>query len=61
MWHPPPSGGVRKNDLILKVDGRDVTGVDQLKAYVAARPRGSRLSLTILRSNVPTRVDVTLE
>ncbi|MEM7584480.1 MAG: tetratricopeptide repeat protein [Acidobacteriota bacterium] len=53
--------GVRKNDLILKIDGRDVASVDQLKEYVASRNPGTRVSLTILRANVPTRIDVLLK
>ncbi len=53
--------GLEKNDLILKVDGRDVVSVDQLNSYVASRPRGSRVTLSLLRANIPQRIDVRLD
>ena len=52
--------GLSKNDLILKIDGRDVVDVDELRTYVAARPRGSVVVLDLLRSNVPRRIEVVL-
>ena len=52
--------GVRKNDLILKVDGRDVVDAGALERYVASRPRGSTVTLSLLRNNVPQRIDVRL-
>ncbi len=52
--------GVRKSDLILKVDGRDVHDAEALERYVASRPPGSTVSLSLLRNNVPKRIDVRL-
>lgn len=53
--------GIEKNDLILKVDGRDVVSVEQLNGYVASRPIGSRVTLSLLRDNAPQRIDVRLD
>ena len=58
---PANRAGVEKNDLILKVDGRDVVDVDQLNRYVASRPLGSRVTLSLLRANIPKRIDVRLD
>ncbi len=58
---PAARAGLRKNDLILKVDGRDVANADELKRYVASRPPGSTVTLSLLRANVPQRVDVRLD
>ncbi len=58
---PAGRAGVRKNDLILKVDGRDVVDADALEAYVASRPPGSTVTLSLLRNNVPQRIDVRLQ
>ena len=52
--------GVHKSDLILKVDGRDVHDPEALERYVASRPPGSSVSLSLLRNNVPKRIDVRL-
>lgn len=58
---PASRAGLRSNDLILKVDGRDVANVEQLQRHVASRPLGSRITLSLLRDNRPHRVDVQLE
>ena len=52
--------GVRKSDLILKIDGRDVSDAAALERYVASRPPGSTVTLSLLRDNVPKRIDVRL-
>ncbi len=54
-------GGLRSGDLILKVDGQDVSSADQLRDYVATQNRGSQLTLDLLRANVPQRLVLTLE
>ena len=58
---PAGRAGILKNDLILKVDGRDVTDVDELERYVASRKIGTTITLSLLRANVPQRVDVRLD
>ena len=57
---PASRAGLQKNDLILKADGRDVVDADALKKYVAAKRAGSTVTLSLLRANVPMRIDVRL-
>ncbi len=58
---PAARAGIRKRDLILKIDGRDVVDAGALERYVAARPLGSTVTLSLLRDNVPQRIDVRLK
>ena len=58
---PAARAGLRKRDLILKVDGRDVVDANALERYVAGRPLGSIVTLSLLRDNVPQRIDVRLK
>ena len=58
---PAARAGLRKRDLILKVDGRDVLDAGELERYVASRPLGSIVTLSLLRDNVPQRIDVRLK
>jgi len=58
---PAERAGIAANDLILKVDGRDVGGPGDLRDYVRGRPRGDTVILDLLRANVPKRVEVRLE
>ncbi len=57
---PAARAGLRKRDLILKVDGRDVIDAGDLERYVASRPPGSIVTLSLLRDNAPQRIDVRL-
>ncbi len=57
---PADRAGVRKRDLILKIDGHDVTDAEELNRYVASRPLGSTVTLSLLRDNIPQRIDVRL-
>ncbi len=57
---PAARAGVRKRDLILKIDGRDIVDADELNRYIASRPPGSTVTLSLLRDNVPQRIDVRL-
>ena len=58
---PAARAGLRKRDLILKVDGRDVLDAGELERYVASRPLGSIVTLSLLRDNAPQRIDVRLQ
>jgi tetratricopeptide (TPR) repeat protein len=58
---PAERAGIAANDLILKVDGRDVGGPGDLRDYVRGRPRGATVVLDLLRANMPRRVEVRLE
>ena len=58
---PARRAGIRKNDLILKVDGRDVTDAEELERYVASREIGSTVTLSLLRADALLRADVRLD
>ncbi|MEM7353628.1 MAG: tetratricopeptide repeat protein, partial [Acidobacteriota bacterium] len=58
---PAGRAGLEKNDLILRIDGREVANAEALQRYVATRPIGSRITLSLLRANVPVRIDVRLD
>lgn len=51
---------LRPKDLILKVDGRDVTSPEDLERYVRDTAKKS-VVLDLLRDNLPTRVEMKLE
>ena len=57
---PGARAGIRTYDLIVAVDGRPVTGNDQLVQLIAARQPGTVASLQILRDNHPMNVSVKL-
>ena len=50
------SGG----DVILKVDGKDVSSVDQVASYLDQKKVGDSVTLTILRDGQQTTVNATL-
>jgi putative serine protease PepD len=51
-----PTGG----DVITAVDGRAVTGADELRAAIDAKKPGEKVELTVLRNGKSTSVEVTL-
>lgn len=55
---PAGKAGLQANDLILKVDGQDVTDATDLEEQVYTR---RQVVLDLLRANVPTRVQLSLE
>ncbi len=52
--------GIRKNDLIVQVDGREVVAADDVLAYLAGRPAGSTVLIDLLRANRPEHVELKL-
>ncbi|MEM1206050.1 MAG: tetratricopeptide repeat protein [Acidobacteriota bacterium] len=50
--------GIRENDLLLRVDGREIADEDQLLDYVAQKGRGQSVSLSLLRDNRPVTVQL---
>ncbi len=48
--------GIRRNDLILKVDGEEVENPDELLRYVDQQGAGKSLVIELLRSDVEERV-----
>ena len=46
---PAARGGVQEGDLIVAVNGRDVTSIDDLHRLLAEWPLGSPVTLSVLR------------
>jgi serine protease Do len=57
---PGARAGIRTYDLIIAVDGKAVSGNDQLIQLIAAREPGTVASLQIVRDNHPVNVAVKL-
>ncbi len=56
---PAKDAGIRKGDIILKVDGKPVQGLELEEVVRLIRgPRGTKVTLTIKRSDVPEPFDV---
>ena len=45
--------GIQAEDLLLKMDGKAITGDDALRSYAASLPKGTTLVLELLRDNRP--------
>ena len=46
----PAAAVLRTGDVILAIDGKEVSGLDQLHSLIGARPAGSELTVTIERN-----------
>jgi serine protease Do len=57
---PGARAGIRAYDLIVAVDGKPLSGNDQLIEMIAARQPGTVASLQILRENHPINIPVKL-
>jgi serine protease Do len=57
---PAAQGGVRRNDVIRKIDGNPVKDNQELLAMIASRKPGETVKLEILRGGETMKVDVTL-
>ena len=57
---PGARAGIRAYDLIVAVDGKAVSGNDQLIEMIAARQPGTVASLQILRENHPINIPIKL-
>ncbi len=58
---PADKAGLRENDIILSIDGEDVTLDRQLSSMVRSRQPGDTLRLRIVRQGKEEEVEVTLE
>ena len=59
---PAASAGLKKGDVITKIDGQVVTGSESLVATVRGHRPGDKVTLTVVDGGTKTRtVDVTLE
>jgi len=58
---PADRAGLKPNDIVLKVDGKEVTGIGQDQAILLIRgPVGTQVTLTIQREGEPEPLTVTL-
>jgi serine protease Do len=57
---PGERAGLRVYDVVVAVDGRAITGNDQLIRYIAARVPGTNATLQIVRNGRPLSVTVKL-
>jgi Do/DeqQ family serine protease len=57
---PAAKGGLKKGDLVLKIDGREVYDEKGLKFVAATKPAGDTVSLSILRDRKPQTVSIKL-
>jgi carboxyl-terminal processing protease len=56
---PAEKAGVLAGDVVLKVDGRDITGLDTGDAVLLIRgPKGTTVTLTIKREGEPDLLDI---
>src|SRR6185437_7213525 len=57
---PGARAGIRTYDLIVAVDGKPVSGNDQLIQLIASRQPGTVASLQVVRDNHPVNIPVKL-
>lgn len=57
---PAARAGFEANDLLLKVDGRDISNVEELEKYLNGKI-GRRVSFDLLRANVPQRFELKVQ
>jgi len=53
--------GVKAGDVIVSLDGRDISSFAAFRAEVSSKPVGTKVTLGLLREGKPLSVDVTLE
>ncbi len=58
---PAGKAGVQPGDVILKLDGRDVNSVTELRNAIAEHKVGDKVSMVLDRSGTEQTVEVTLE
>ena len=57
---PAAKAGLKEGDIVLKVDGKDVTPEQTLSYIVANIAPGKKISLDIIREGTPRKVNVTV-
>lgn len=58
---PADKAGIREHDIILKLNGRDITETNSLASMIAEFAPGEKLTLTVQRDGKQITVDVVLE
>ena len=57
---PAEKAGLRVSDVIVTIDGKDVSSVDELRLTIATMVPGTKTSIKLFRDAKPMTVDVTL-
>jgi len=57
---PADKAGLKKNDVITKVNGKEISGTDELVSLIATFEEGEEVTLTIYRQGQTTDVTVTI-
>jgi len=57
---PAEKAGIKRRDVILKVDGKDIENYDALRLAIAEMSPGSKVALDISRDGKPMTIPVTL-
>jgi M6 family metalloprotease-like protein len=57
---PAEKAGVRSGDLLAKIDGKEVTVVDEFKTSLRAKSAGNTIKLSLTRAGRPVEVAATL-
>jgi predicted metalloprotease with PDZ domain len=57
---PAEKAGLKKNDILVKIDGKPVKGEDSLSKFMSSAKAGQEASLTLLRKSKPQTIKVTI-
>ena len=54
------NSGIKKGDIITKIDGKEINKMNELKEYIYTKNPGDEINLTILRNKNTIETKVTL-
>lgn len=57
---PAQKAGVQPGDVVIKVDGRDITGKGLDAVQLIRGPKGTQVTLTVEREGAPQPIDITV-
>jgi serine protease Do len=55
---PAERGGIKPNDVLMKIDGTPLDTPRDLQRLVAGAPVGKRVRVTLLRDGAPNEIEV---
>jgi Do/DeqQ family serine protease len=58
---PAEKGGIKRGDVILKINGREIQNRDELRLTIAQMAPGSKVEVGVSRDGKPLALNVTLE
>lgn len=57
---PASSAGIKANDIILKIDGKPLNQMTELRSYIYSKNIGDEVTLQVLRRGIITPVKIVL-